>query len=499
MHRREFLRGVSGSVALASAGVGAGMAAETTTAHPGPYRPLGSVSIANAKEAVPDRSGKFAYVATMDGFAVVDVQIPSDPTVVAERAGLLADRETGPLRMIQDVKVEGDRLVAAGPANPMQGDVLQGFALFDVSDPANPTQVAFHETQFPIHNCFVRDGIVYLTGNQGETNALVMVDVSGDSPEEVGRWSPADRRPGWNEVPTSVWTIHDVWVQKGRAYLSHWDAGTYLVDVSDPASPSFVARIGGRPLDELQSIPSDSVRTEVLRLPGNAHYAMASDDGNLLGVNKEAWQASERGGPGGLELWDISDETRPTKLATIDAPASPDPSIGGTWTTSHNFDIVGDRLFTSWYQGGVKIHDISDPANPEQLAWWRMPDETSFWTAKRATDGFFVASSMGRRSNGKGGLYTFPIEDATNSPQKDPPSLTTTGETATETTTGGTATETTTGEATTETTSATTGEAALDDATTESDDSASGEVPGFGVPAGIAALLGAGAWRRVRK
>jgi len=484
MHRREFLRGVSGTVALASVGVGA--ATETTTAHPGPYRPLGSVSIPNAKEGVPGPDGDFAYVAKMDGFAVVDVQIPSDLQVVAERTELESGRETGPLRMVQDVKVEGDRLVAAGPANPVRGEVLQGVALFDVSDPTNPKQLAFHETQFPIHNCFLRDGLVYLTGNMGDTNALVIVDASDDNLEEVGRWSPADRNAAWNEVPTNLWTIHDVWVQNGRAYLSHWDAGTYLVDVSDPAAPEFVSRIGGRSPKELRNLPEEA--RQVLRLPGNDHYAMANDDGSLMSINKEAWQFDGEGRPGGIELWDVSDATTPTRLSTIDPPKSPG-AYGGTWTTSHNFDIVGDRLFSSWYQGGVKIHDISDPANPEQLAWWRQPDEASFWTAKRATDGVFLASSMGRRSNGRGGLYTFPIEDGTDRPQKDPPSLTTeaAGTTSEQAALAG------------ETTGRGSGSDSDSESGSDSDGGGSSGVPGFGVGAALAALVGAGAWRRVRR
>ena len=479
MQRRSFLRGIAGSVALASVG-----AAE---AHPGPYRPLGSVSIENAKEAVPGPDGEVAYVAATGGFATVDVSVPSDPQILAEERELLADRETGPLRLIQDAKVEGDRLVIAGPANPLRGEVLQGFLLYDVSDPANPEQVVFHETDFPIHNCFIRDGIVYLTANTGSRNELVVVDVRDGQPEQIGEWSLRQLDERWGEVPSGLRTLHDVWVQDGRAYLSHWDAGAYILDVSDPSNPSFVSRIGGRPLDELVGVPDDQVRAQVLRLPGNAHYAMANDDGTLLGVNKEAWEAEGRGGPGGVELWDVSDAEAPTRLATIDAPPSPDPSIGGTWTTSHNFDIVGDRLFTSWYQGGVKIHDISDPANPEQLAWWRQPEGTSFWTAKLATPEFFVASSMGRKSNDWGALYTFPNHAGE---QKDPPSLTTVE--------GGTTETTTTTEATTTRTTTTTEEAAFGGGTTTEAEASSGGAAGFGVPAGIAALLGAGAWRKFR-
>ncbi|WP_205254467.1 LVIVD repeat-containing protein [Halorussus sp. JP-T4] len=469
---------------MALATVGPAGAVETTTAHPGPYRPLGSVSVTNAREAVPDPSGDFAYVATADGFATVDVQVPSDPRVVFRAQNLLSGRETGPLRLVQDVKVEGDRLIAAGPADPLRGDVLQGFVLYDVSDPADPERVAFHETRFPIHNCFIRDGVVYLTANMEDTNALVMVDVSGGTPEEVGRWSITDRNAAWSEVPASLWTVHDVWVRNDRAYLAHWDAGTYIADVSDPSDPSFVAKIGGRSPAELRELPEQA--RQVLRLPGNDHYAMTSDDGNLLGVNEEAWQVDGEGGPGGVELWDVSDATNPTRLSTIDAPRSPG-SFYGTWTTAHNFDIVGDRLFTSWYQGGVKIHDISDPANPRQLAWWRRPEEASFWTAKRATKGFYVASSMGRDENGMGGLYTFPIEE---DQQRDPPSLTTEA--------AETANRTTSGQAAFADDTTTDGTATDGSESEPGSGAAGGSVPGFGVGAALAGLLGAGAWRRFR-
>ncbi|MFC4550672.1 MULTISPECIES: LVIVD repeat-containing protein [Halorussus] len=492
MHRREFLGGVAGATVVASAGI------ETAAGHAGPYRPLGSVDIANAKEAVPDPKGGYAYVATTDGFAVVDLAIPSEPQVVAERTGIMGERETGPLRDIYDVKVEGDRLVAAGPANPIQGDVLQGFALFDVSDPKNPKRVGFHETTYPIHNCFIRDKKVYLTGNHASSrpnggtknaNPLVIVDVSGDDPTEIARWSLLSRDKRWGKVPSGIRTIHDVWVGGGRAYLAHWDAGTYILDVSDPKNPTYVTRLGGRPIDELLSVPKDAVRAHVLRPPGNAHYAMPNDDGSLVGVNKEAWEAEGKGGPGGLDLWDVSNPKNPKKLSTIDAPPSPDPQIGGTWTTSHNFDIVGERLFTSWYQGGVKVHDISDPANPKRLTWWRQPQEASFWTAKRVKPRFFIASSYGRRNNGRGGLYVFPNHAGQ---QKDAPPLTTTG-TGNGTGTGSNASSG----------SATTKVALSDDqtttrATTESS-GGSGGVPGFGIPATLAALLGAGAWRKFRK
>ncbi|WP_266075089.1 LVIVD repeat-containing protein [Haladaptatus caseinilyticus] len=444
MRRREFLHATAVGGASATLLASGGVTAEE------PYEPLGKVAIENAKEAVVGNGGKTAFVAATDGFATVDISNPAKPTVLAERRDLLADRDGGPLSQIWDVKIDGNRLLVAGPANPISSDAVHGFLLYDVSNPAKPKRVAFHETDYPIHNAMFVDEIAYLTGNDGAGNPLVMVDTSNDEPNEVGRWSITEYDSKWSNVDSWVRTIHDVWVQDGTAYLAMWDAGTWLVDVSNPKQPTYVTRFGGRPVGKLASIPDDEEQDAVLGLPGNDHYVMANEDGSLVVVNKEAWDTDGPGGngPGGLALWDLSNPRNPKRLSTISAPKSADPTYdlqlpsllpigvasahgkchectggagsGGQWTTSHNFDIVGDRLYTSWYQGGVKLFDISDPANPEELVWWRDPKTTAFWTSQRVSDAFFIASSMGQH-DGKGALYTFPNRAGK---QANPPKLT---------------------------------------------------------------------------
>lgn len=443
MHRRDVLKVLPGAIALPAVGW-------HLLTRSAPYRPLDSVSIPGAKEAVIGPEGDTAYVAATTGFVTVDISTARNLSILAERRDLLADHEEGPLRNIWDVKVEGDRLIVAGPANFVRG--ARGFLVYDVSNPASPERLAVHETDFPIHNCFIRDGRVYLTGNDRDGNPLVIVDVSDDTPEEVGRWSLVDHDARWADVHWHLRWLHDVWVQDGVAYLAHWDAGTWLVDVSDPAAPGYIADISGRSRADLAAIPGKDVRTEVLELPGNDHSVSVNDAASVLGIGKESWndESTDRnGGPAGIELWDITNPSTPEKLSTI---APPEPAHdGGTtaaiagagfnlgdgfhhmgchecgqeaddlWTTAHNFDIVGDRLLSAWYQGGVKVHDISDPANPVELAWWRQPEEASFWTAQLANPSFFVASSLGRHGDGKGTMYTFPNEAGQ---QQDPPPLT---------------------------------------------------------------------------
>lgn len=442
MHRRDMLKTVGAALTVPVVG-------HHATAQGAPYQPLGRVGISGAKEAVVDPVGETVFVATTTGFATVDVSTPTDPTILAERRNLLENHDAGPLRAIWDVKLDQDRLVVAGPASPVS-DVVAGFLLYDVSNPTQPERVAFYKTDFPIHNCFIRDDLVYLTGNDRQGNPLVIVDVTDDTPTEVGRWSLFDRTEEWQDVHWQLRWLHDVWVHDDIAYLAYWDAGTWLVDVSDPAEPAYITTIGGQSLDDLAAVPDEDANAAVTELPGNDHYVTVNEDASLLGIGKEAWdeEATERaGGPAGIELWDISTLSAPRKRATI-APPQPspaDPSMAayslGTvtganhvgchecanrqadkWLTAHNFQLVGERLFSSWYDGGVKIHDISDPANPEELAWWRQPADTSFWTAQHATSSFFVASSMGWYNSGKGALYTFPNREGE---QQDPPALVT--------------------------------------------------------------------------
>jgi len=424
MRRRTLLRAGAGAVTVPFLG-------RTVSGQESRYGPTGSVDIEGAREAAVHHDGDVAYVAASDGLAAVNITEPSEPTVLAERR----DIDTGsnrPLLSAWEVWPSEDRLILAGPAN-FRTDSAQGFALFDISDPAAPEQVAFYSTNFHIHNAFFTDGMVYLVGSGDSAQPVVMVDVSDDDPTEVGRWSPVEYDKDWSEVPVATRVLHDVYVQDGIGYLVYWDAGTWVVDLSDPGEPEVLSRFGDYSLDELLAIDIGNSTLEGQIPPGNAHYSVVNDDGTVLAVGKESWAVEGPdglvGGASGVELWDISDKTEPTQLATIEAPESYGQTTGDRFTTAHNCDIADGRLYTSWYYGGVKIHDISDPANPEELAWWRNPSETSFWTAQSAVSGdTFIASSanlgaaIGDTSpEARDALYTFP--DRAGS-QENPPDLT---------------------------------------------------------------------------
>jgi PGF-CTERM protein len=424
MRRRAFLR-------WSSAVVGAGTLSRSAAAQDGTPTPtfsprqttpvaegtaqLGRLSIPDLRETVTAPDGRTAHCATTDGFAIVDLTDPANPTLLVDERDPLSDRDVS-LFDVFDVKLDAaeDLLAVVAPANPTGSDVFRGLLVYDVSDPSEPERVTVHETEFFNHNCVATDGLVYLCGNTGDRNGVVIVDArSGD---EVGRWSLADRDERWGDVRLQNWVLHDVFVHGDVAYLPYWDAGTVVLDVSDPTAPAFLARLRGRDPTALAALTGEEARDEATEPPGNDHYAATNADGTLLGIGVEAWDADpedDEGGPGGITLYDVSDPAAPAEQATIDPPPTPDGSFSGVWTTSHNFAFRGDRLYTSWYRGGIRVYDVADPSAPELVARWRDSYGTSFWTAEPATEEFFVAPSWKGRDDDESlafdeaALYTF--------------------------------------------------------------------------------------------
>jgi len=286
--------------------------------------------------------------------------------------------------------------------------------------------------------------------------------VASDPPTRLGSWALTDYDETWAEVPRALRVLHDVWVQDGVAYLSHWDAGVWLLDVADPTTPAVISHIGDRTPSELLADTEGRGRSEQVSLPGNAHYVTLNDDGTLLALGREAWATADAppgegtatanstatdgateastatettaeepttgteettaagtdsesvgGGPGGIDLFDVSDLTAPERLATVEPPPTVDPTLDGLWTTAHNCELRDGVLYSSWYRGGVKRHDVSDPANPEEVTWWADPPHAEFWTARVGTVGeTFVASSRGTAA-APAGLYVFPDASGT--------------------------------------------------------------------------------------
>ncbi|WP_313691923.1 LVIVD repeat-containing protein [Halorarum halobium] len=492
MHRRTLLRaGAAGLGTTALLGVGSAAGSARSTGSQDEYGPLGSVEIETAKEAVRG-DGDVTYLAVDDGYASVDVSDPANPTILAERRGLAPGEGEATLAGVWDVKYANDRLLVMAQTDFRREERFTGFLLVDVSDPASPERVLFHETEFPIHNGFFDGERAYFGASADVTESMSVYDVGDDGVERLGGWGVLDADSGYDQVyPGGSPAAHDLWVRDDVAYLACWDAGAWLVDVSDPGAPTALSSVGGVPPEELADMSEEERRLQTFRPPGNAHYVATDDAGELLGVGGESWTMEGEGGPSGIDLYDVSDTANPTALATIEPPESPDSDLGtGVDATSHNFELRDGVLYSSWYRGGVKRHDVSDPTDPTELTNWRRPMAASMWTARVLTPGeTFLAASKGiPDEDAPARLYVFPDADGRSvepfpEPTGTPAATESPASTAEPPTDSPTPDPTPTGSPT--------------DVVTEPESPASEtSVPGFGAPA---ALGGAGlaAWRRL--
>jgi hypothetical protein len=219
--------------------------------------------------------GKFAYIGSWSGNCagtgvnVIDVNDPANPllvTVVGSSPGESHEDEV--------VRRIGDRDIMAVGVQQCGDGGRTGMELFDVSDPANPTEVSFFPTPAGgVHELDVvvrPDGTAlallavpfsefdntYFGANGG--GEFRIVDITDpEQPVELSTWgiianSSLPIVAGIGEISSSFQGIgyfaayfaHSVRAADHgmTAYVSYWDGGVLKFDISDPADPKLLAR-----------------------------------------------------------------------------------------------------------------------------------------------------------------------------------------------------------------------------------------------------------------
>ena len=264
----------------------------------------------------------YAYIGTFmhDWMKVWDVTNPSDP--------VLMDSIQVDARRINDVKIHASNRLAIITREGASSR-RNGIVLLDLSTPAHPTILSeYTETVTGgVHNVWIEGNLVYACHNG--TNDLHIIDIADPrAPKEVGRWGLEKRAK----------TLHDVIVQDGYAYLSYWDDGVVTLDVGagthggTPTVPAFVSQL---------SYPK-----------GNTHVAWRH--GRYLFVGDEIWpEGYDADQPidatGYIHVLDMTDMDRPVEVAFYEVPGA----------GAHNVWASKDRLYVGYYQGGLRVLDIS--------------------------------------------------------------------------------------------------------------------------------------------
>ncbi len=359
--------------------------------------------------------GHYAYLSSWhgskcasQGVRVYDIAKPSRPRRVATFA---AGREDIQVRgtwtektIVRAVSVPGFKGVLAATSfqNCPGTNSFRGFGLYDVSDPAHPKQLSLVRTEpGGAHELWLQEvkGRIYvyvaipLAELNGPAGAGFVIYDATDvrHPVPVGSWvAPDSMRKGKGPV-----FVHSVRVNpRGtRAFVSYWNLGTVILDVTKPSSPRYLGRT-----DDPQ---------------GSAHSTALSPNGKLL------IETHERDG-GRPSFWDISNPKHPRLLGVFKPPAklvaaARARGAAGFALGVHDPKIVGKRAYFSWYALGVLVVDISDPRHPRLLAQFLPPStpdpDNEFCPGKRCTYtwGVYPYRNVVLSADMVGGLWVFRV------------------------------------------------------------------------------------------
>lgn len=269
-------------------------------------------------------SGGYAYVSALrDGLAIYDVRSPASPQRVAVRLPSEGDAWL-------QARLKGSVLMVAS--------ALRGIILFDVSDPSAPRQLrTLPDTAVEVQSLLV-DGERLFAVSPTPRAEVLLYDVSRpDQPTLQSRFVVADSDPTVGELPM------DVAVQGNRLYISHWSYGLVVADVTDLRKPTLLGSY---------------------RYPKAASRSVAV---GTLGSRTLAFELSES--------WDgrvrVLDVSAPEGIGQV-GEFRLRPEVA-----PHAMSLVGTRLYTAWYQEGLRVLDVSVPSEPRQVAHyntWRDSD-----------------------------------------------------------------------------------------------------------------------------
>ena len=302
----------------------------------------------------PQTGTEYALVGRTNGMAFVDISDPQNPVYVGELPLTPGDTQPNSWR---DAKVYKNHMfVVADNAGE------HGMQVFDLTrlrehepgdDPITYEADAIYDEINSAHNVVINKdtGYAYIVGagGGGQTcgGGLHMVNIQDPtSPEFAGCF--ADERTGRKgtgyshdaqcltyEGPDEDYQGHEICFGSNETALS-------IADVTDKDNPQALAA------------------AEYPRA-AYTHQGWITEDHRYFYVNDELDELSGNVDQTRTMIWDVTD---------LDDPQLVKEYTWGTQSSDHNMYVKGDRMYMSNYASGLRVHDISDPENPREIAYF---------------------------------------------------------------------------------------------------------------------------------
>ena len=287
----------------------------------------------------------YAFTGSKFGDGITFVWDVTDPANLVKTDSIQVDART-----VNDVKVSPDGRWAA-LSREGASTRRNGVVVLDLKNPAHPVVASVHDEELTggVHNMYATNTHLFALQDGDKYVILDMSDLT--RPRFVSEYDHPDSR------------VHDVWVHDGIAYSAEWGTGVVVVDVGN-------GRWGG-------TIENPKFVTSYPLPTGSTHavfpYHQASTGRFYLFVGDErvqrrglAWEgsgpdhrvpydpATGRGGypratSGYIQVVDFTDPENPEMVARYEVAEF------GT----HNLWVEDDILYQAYYEGGVRMVDVS--------------------------------------------------------------------------------------------------------------------------------------------
>jgi len=241
-------------------------------------------------------------------------------------------------RTVNDVKVSEDGDIAV-ISREGASDRKNGIVLLGVGDPREGVPVLAEFTDQltgGVHNVFISEDRVFALSAGRRYDVISIKDPR--NPTRVGRF----------ELDTPGHGIHDVWVSDGVAFSSNWTDGVVAVDVGGggrggtPERPVELGRYAYPSGWNHAAFPYKSQSTDKF-------YVFAGDESFPYGGFNGEQGGSPSRAAGWIHVIDWSDWDNPHEVARFQVPEA----------GSHNLWIEDDIMYVAFYNGGLRVVDIS--------------------------------------------------------------------------------------------------------------------------------------------
>jgi len=323
---------------------------------------------------------EYAILGNADSILVIDVSICSDPQRVYGFKG-------GNSTVWRDFKVYNDHMYAVCDA------CTEGLHIFDMSGlpSGNVTHVA-QETSFfaKAHNIYIdtSEQTLYAVGTNTVNEGLVIIDISTPASPTLIQNVFLDQEAG---EPSNNYYVHDVFVQNDTAYCSHGYQGYYIWDLTD--------------LNNIDLLGSYSMPNSDYN-----HSSWINDAGTY------AYYAEEVPVGKPMAVVDLANLGHPVNDINVVHTFKDPLAANSNLVTPHNPFVKNDTLYISYYEDGIKVYDLANPALPSLIGYYDFyTDNGDNYSGYNGNWGAypFLSSGCLLASDTKYGLHTLKMEDCT--------------------------------------------------------------------------------------